>query len=514
MSTDPLRPERDGIGDRLSVMRVAVPPAVLRLRGRAWLLYPLVLFIALAAWGISSPAGSAPDEDYHLISAWCAPGTRPGLCEPGSNAETRIVRVDLIEIACFKAEPKAAGNCPTRTTEVTETGRGNFTGYGPSGFYAVMGLFTGTQIAVSVILMRIVNALLYAVGLGTLLFFVAPGRRSLYMFGGVAAMVPLGMFTVASVNPSSWAITSATLLWASAVEFARSTQRRAKVGLGLLALIALAMAMAARADAAAYAGLAVGLAWVLTVKPTPRAWVVAGLAVGVVIGMAGWAWSLGSTANLIALPPMHSEEPVGGWLQRLQDLPGFYLGAFGYRGLGWLDTWTRSLTWVLSGAVFVAAIFWGLKRYTWRKIIALLVVIVVATAVPLVIATLRHANLEEALQPRYFLPLLILAVMIAVAEDNPEGLRLSWPQGALVALSLGIANANALHTNLRRYLTGIDGKDFDLNRGIEWWWPSAPSPMVVFWIGSAALLLAGSLAALDFHHSENEPLRGTRFADA
>ena len=40
----------------------------------AWLITCLAAFAALAGWSLASPAGSSPDDDYHLASIWCAQG--------------------------------------------------------------------------------------------------------------------------------------------------------------------------------------------------------------------------------------------------------------------------------------------------------------------------------------------------------------------------------------------------------------------------------------------------------
>ncbi|HTN56981.1 MAG TPA: hypothetical protein VL043_01815, partial [Protaetiibacter sp.] len=66
--------------------------------------------------------------------------------------------------------------------------------------------------------------------------------------------------------------------------------------------------------------------------------------------------------------------------------------------------------------------------------------------------------------------------------------RVQWKRGQLllVAAMLSIANGVALHTNMRRYLTGIDAGSVNLNTGIEWWWNVPFSPMAVWIIGSLA----------------------------
>ena len=41
---------------------------------RILLTAPLLLLATLAAWALASPVGASPDEDYHLVSGWCATG--------------------------------------------------------------------------------------------------------------------------------------------------------------------------------------------------------------------------------------------------------------------------------------------------------------------------------------------------------------------------------------------------------------------------------------------------------
>ncbi len=85
---------------------------------------------------------------------------------------------------------------------------------------------------------------------------------------------------------------------------------------------------------------------------------------------------------------------------------------------------------------------------------------------------------------------MIIAMLIAVVEDNPVGPRFSLAQATTVFVLVAAAQAAALHTNLRRYVTGNDKFWFSLNHKIEWWWPAGPSPMLVFAIGAAAFTLA------------------------
>ncbi len=110
-----------------------LPPRHLRLPHRAlWILYPILIFLTMAGWAVSSPVGSSPDEDFHLASAWCAWGNRPGLCEPGHISTTRMVPRMLLDAPCYQHHPEANGACPILDHTLVETDRFNFSNYYPT----------------------------------------------------------------------------------------------------------------------------------------------------------------------------------------------------------------------------------------------------------------------------------------------------------------------------------------------------------------------------------------------
>lgn len=461
----------------------------------AWFLYPLALFVAMLAWAGASSPGSSPDEDYHLASIWCALGDREGLCEQGSTPATRLVPAEITQSSCFAFKSNKSAACLTEAQGMAETTRWNNVGYYPNGFYTVMGLFAGPSLSVSVLLIRALNALIHTAGL-TALFLLAPAaRRANYLLVSLITIVPLGMFIVPSVNPSSWAITSAFLVWPSAIEFVRTTDRRQRIWWAILGVIGLVLAVSSRADAAAYAGLAIGLVWLATGKFDRLRWFHVAIATAGVAALALWSTRLRST--LAAFTPgarPGQDASAGGWFERIQDLPNLFAGVF-TRHLGWLDTPLSPMARVFLGWTFAMVVFWSLRRYDWRKLTALLVIAVIGTVVPMVIATLRDDSIASALQPRYFMPLLIVATLIAVTENNPDGPQLNQVQGWLIVVALGLGHASALHTNIRRYTTGLDVNGFNLNAQVEWWWSAGPSPMLVYAVGVLAFFAAAWLVA-------------------
>src|SRR5690606_18301480 len=129
----------------------------MRRRFRAIWLAPLLALVALGGWVFASPAGSSPDDDYHLVSIWCAAGDRTALCEQSGDPTTRMVSRALLDINCFARDSTESAACQTdvlEREELVETDRGNFVGAYPPVFYNVMSLFAGHDIQTSILIMR------------------------------------------------------------------------------------------------------------------------------------------------------------------------------------------------------------------------------------------------------------------------------------------------------------------------------------------------------------------------
>ena len=57
-----------------------------------WLIYLLAFWVVLVGWAMASPMGSAPDDDYHLASIWCAEGVAADACsDEGVDAQSLAV---------------------------------------------------------------------------------------------------------------------------------------------------------------------------------------------------------------------------------------------------------------------------------------------------------------------------------------------------------------------------------------------------------------------------------------
>ena len=69
--------------------------------------------LTLMCWGLSSPPGSAPDEPYHLASAWCAWGTDTDHCGADPDPTVRLVPHQVANGQCFTGNMAQGAECRT-----------------------------------------------------------------------------------------------------------------------------------------------------------------------------------------------------------------------------------------------------------------------------------------------------------------------------------------------------------------------------------------------------------------
>ena len=486
---------------------------------RRWsiLLAPVLLLVTLLSWSVASPVGSSPDEDFHLASIWCGNGEREGVCEPGATEVQQAVPAPVAGGICYALEPSLSAECyeermAAPVEELVSTGRGNFTSIYPAGFYWVNSWLVGEDVEASVVAMRALNVVL-VVGVLTALYALLPHRRRNALALAVAVtIVPLGAFLVASINPSGWAIFAALAVFAGLSGFFETEGRR-RYALGAVTLVAAFLGTGSRADSAAYVVVAAFAATFLNWwRPSGRWWRPGPLrwrdlvAPALVLVMAA-AFFLGSrqsralnSGNTIsaAMEDPTTETPGKLGLGKLlwdnaMNIPSIWAGVFGSWDLGWLDTEMPAFVGVGGLVVFGAVLFAALPHVSRRDGLVLAGILGLLWLLPMVLLFRSNAPVGGSVQPRYLLPLIALLAVVALWRSAP-GRRLSRGQLALVVLTLALANSFAMHNNIRRYVTGDDVTGFNLNALPEWWWDSPVSPMLVWFVGSAAF--AGFLVAL------------------
>jgi hypothetical protein len=470
-------------------------------------LAPALALLAFGAWAFASPVGAGPDDDYHLVSIWCAGGGSEQ-CVEGDTAATRNVSPALDDVTCYAQDSERSAACQEDAYrswdrgDLVETKRGNFQGEYPAVYYTTMHLFAGDDLQVSALTMRLVNATLF-VGLATALAALLAGaRRRTLLLGWLVTLVPLGIFLIPSNNPSGWAVTGVGTAFLALLGWFDSEGRR-RWALGALYLVGILMAGGARGDAAVYAIGATVTASVITSERT-RAWGLkallpaAGLVLALVLLTTSAQAGVGATgfsgAPAMPLPGADVGEQavaLGGFslaAYNLLMLPFLWTGVWGTWALGWIDTMMPAVVPWAATSAFVVTAFAGLGRLDWRKAIATTGVLFVLVALPVYVLTVGGNRVGEQLQPRYLLPLIVLFALVLLADRAGSAPRLTRIQLVAILGALVIANTVALQVNIRRYVTGADVQGPDLAEGAEWWWAGMPSPNVVWIVGTLAFV--------------------------
>ena len=152
-------------------------------------------------------------------------------------------------------------------------------------------------------------------------------------------------------------------------------------------------------------------------------------------------------------------------------------------------------------ALFAGAVSFG-KRKLWGMVIVGLAVV----AVPSWVLYQGKALVGDEVQPRYVLPLLIMFVGFTLLQTTRRPLIFSRFQTIAVAAALTVANAVALHTNIRRYISGLQVTDPNLNHYVQQWWLGPFSPMMLWAFGTVTF--AGAVVIALLYTRTPEPVAG------
>lgn len=474
------------------------------MRFRLVSLVPVLAFIALGAWAFASPVGAGPDDDFHLVSIWCATGDEE-LCQPGTEENNRYAPASLVQVACFAFDPEASAACQPAEFSLTPsvlTSRGNFSQEYPPVYYATMGVFAGGDIVASALAMRLINAALF-VALSSLVFWLLPERRPTVVWAWLITTMPLGLFLIASNNPSGWAVTGIGTAWLALLGYFQTRGWR-RIVLAAAFVIGALMAAGSRGDAALYVVGAIGIVGILTFTRSRTyllALVLPAIVASICLVFFFTSGQIGAGVNGFGGAGSSSSEGTEAQLSgagllayNLLNVPFLWAGVFGQWGLGWLDTSMPAIVPLAATAVFVAVGFAGIRGMEWRRLVGVLGVVLVLIVVPVYVLTQGGDQVGQGVQPRYILPLIVLLGGLLALGVHATRVSFGRVQIVLLGAALVTCYLVALEVNLRRYVTGIDLPGLDLDSGVEWWWNVPFSPMTVWVVGTLAF--AGAVGIL------------------
>ena len=445
------------------------------------------------SWALSSPVGSSPDDNFHNASIWCGQGIREDLCEEGSIPNSVAVAETLItNDLCYSRDATKSGACAESLNMVVTEHVNLKRDLYPDLYYWTMSWLASENITLSILSMRLANSTIAVAGFAFLIFYLPTHLKPMPLLGIFLSSVPLGVFLIPSVNPSGSGYVSLILFFSSFVGYLSTQERHPKVALGVLSVLSFALGAGSRSDTGLFLILAMALAWLVTFSRTRLNLANIILSSMLVLSVIITYFNTTQSQTTLAGEAVWVNDGVtpAEFQSNLIRLPELWMGVFGTWGLGWLDTPMPTLVWFITLSLFTAAIFSAFRGFTFLQGLATSLGFLALIVVPMVVLTQNGQPVGGLVQPRYLLPLIGLLVTVSMWRNRTSGPIFSNPQLLFGAIGLVIANMLALHSNLRRYLTGIDYWGLSLTRQVEWWWADFPlSPNHVWFIGSASLAI-------------------------
>jgi hypothetical protein len=375
------------------------------------------LFMALSLVALMSPPGATQDEWFHASSIWCAQGVREPYCsEIGLISDFGFgARTNLDAFNC-QSPPRQELYCPTER-ESESVFLANY-GLYPKAYYYLMSFFVIPSVEQSIVLMRVVSALVITLVLG-LTMWLLPSRYRIALFLVVLTTFPVtGSFLFASINPSGWTAFGTGVSWLAlhAALGSETCHRRQKLLLAVASALAGFMAIGSRWDGVFFLALAatlvVGhLSWLRFVhqrRTVALVWLCVPLVSLYLLErfavLSPWehlrvlfTFSEGQPDNIAFLS-----------YQLLQGLPNA-LGAFGS-----VPSMTPieipQIVYVLSLGVLAFLMIQTFNRSAKLQALGVAVVVVVISAVIAVQVAMTDSRDVGAIEPRYSYPLLIFGV--------------------------------------------------------------------------------------------------------
>lgn len=470
--------------------RLRTATAELLSTANRWLVLAVVALTGtLVVWSLASPMGSSPDDGFHLASILCGGAEKAGVCEPADGLAVKVPQA-AATAPCFAFDPTVSGTCQIprysyAAAQLVGTEAHN-TGFYPPVYYGVNSVFGSSDPYFTSAAVRLLNILIHVVLVSVSLLVAPTGLRRLLLAVQAVVVAPLGLFVIASTNPSAWAFTSISLFWFVLVVHLSPENRRNRLTAVLLVVLAL-LGAGARSDSVVWLVLTIGL--VALLGPERRKLVTSDVVTGAALMLVAGFSILSSGQDEMGrggLDKVRDVSAIDLHFANLGEVLRISLGAVGPSPLGWLDTPMTSLTTILGPAVLLSIVTLALARRPLRGQLAIGAGAAIMVATPMYMLWQGNYIVGEAIQARYFMPMLAAVVGIAVVPTGDFRLSLSPAHRVAFTIGLGLSHALAFHTHIRRYTSGLDVGGLDLNTSVEWWFTArtVAQPMTVWAVTS------------------------------
>jgi hypothetical protein len=492
----------------------------------------------MAAWAMSTPIGSGPDEPTSLIHT--AAIVRGQLVGAAANPDLQnhtvytVVHVPatfgVINHGCYQYRPTMSAQCaaPAVTSNRRTVTVLTLVGHYPPLYYLVAGLPSFLPGGIkAVVAMRLAGAAVAAAFLATALYAVRYWARNRIMLIGLAfAISPMVLYIGSVLNPSAWEVSGSVCLWTLAAVWLVERASRPPRALIWASCLSTCVLIQTRPASLAWPFvISAVLAFFLLGRNFRGA--VGTLWTGVRIATQKWErMVMGALLTLSAVFTVVWLFAVNPFLQVGVNFPApgtpyskllsrsiGYMPMYLNQAVGnfsWLDTpLPSSVThfWYLSVAVLLLA---ALIVGSWADRLAVMAMMVVSFAIP-VLGTLADVHRRGfSSQGRYFLPVFVGLPIVAAAalgRNQKPGLptRAAHGQatradplaraglGGVLAL-VAAAQVIAMGSALRRFMVGTNGPLLPTATGRGSWHPPIPGTALDVIVLLAAAGIYGWLA--------------------
>lgn len=457
-----------------------------------------------AAWTLASPVGAAPDDGFHLASIWCSPTAPDDACT--NQGDAFAAGKDFVEVPaeigpaahCYAFDPYQSAACQDAIESGTRVRSLANDGIYPGLFHAAMGLAVGDEPVNSALLARLLSWAI-CVAFLTAGWYVLPRRHRLgYLIVLLVTSIPRAMSLWPSTNPSGVVVASVVAAWCAVVALLHARERRQLAVAGTLLVTSLVAAAGSRADGGVYALVAVAAACLLAwgsrsdvARPVAvRRLVGIGVAAGtaLVFSLTVLTRRVVGVEELVTPVDRSTVEQAGGLMwNNLREITFFLTANLGTAPIGWGDTPIPRIIWMSTLASFFGLAFWGIGRMDRFKALSLACVLGGLFGVPYFLLWRGGYPVGFEINARYVLPLVpVLGFTLLHWRRSTSVASLGAVQLWTVLVLMTIAHSVALHSNIRRYVTGVEVLSIDLDTGREWWWDIAITPNMVWVLGSLA----------------------------
>ena len=460
--------------------------------------YFLAALVVVLTWAVGVPRFASPDEPAHIYKAYAtAHGQLLGKAAPGFPDNLREFdgpdSLGLPNLQCYNGHPDQPASCAGVGAPPLISSAARY----PPWYYGLVGV----PVAVAgesgkALPYRLVSAVFCVALLALAMFLTKRSRRGDLAALQLAAVTPMALFLMASVNPNAIEIAVFVAMWACLARLATD----AELPLRVLIL-------------ASWLGAAVVL-----MRPISIVWM-AGMVAVVLIGMSpvrrrqlySWrtlAWVAGPTAGALVVSwiwavyakievkddRLTNSLSLGAALRRSVDnWSGYFRQTVGV--LGWLDTVMPSFVYALWIVALVGIAMIHVRGATPRRLIAFAALIVVWLALPLLINGFTNSRAGLTYQGRYSLPIFVGVAFLPLWNERPSVRRPQLVQRGLVIAVVAVAivaEVGAYWQTLRRFTVGAHGK-IVLTEPLAWEPSVAPMALIVL---NAAAMIAVSWSAM------------------